>query len=123
LKEFGEGSYSVYVWYDPDQEELAKRRRKRIWKCKIGSSRDRADLRILRQKARTAIAGRPVFAIEFHTDERERLEKMLHTVLEFAGKHIKDAGGHEWFLTNPTEVAMLYHRFSRLTASLERVRG
>jgi hypothetical protein len=35
------------------------------------------------------------------------LERALHAILKFRGQHLSEAGGTEWFMTNPQEVERL----------------
>jgi T5orf172 domain len=117
-KTLGTGSQWVYVYYSPRDEELATLKKETVWLCKIGCCKGPPDGRIVQQGARTALAGNPVVALGIQTDERKRLERLLHAALAYAGKHDKSGGGAEWFRTNPTEVAILYRGLSRVTGVL-----
>ena len=60
---------------------------------------------------------KPAIALEFKTDHPRELESALHAILKFRGRHVTEAGGKEWFKTNPDEVKRIYHFFTSLRST------
>jgi hypothetical protein len=113
-KTLGTGEQSIYVYYYKNEAKG-----KILWPCKIGRTRRTADGRI-KVQVKTAHCGIPVMPLLIQTDDAERLEGVLHAALTYAGRHIMEAWGKEWFHTNPREVEALYDTVRHIKKSLSR---
>ena len=108
-KTIGSGNSSVYLYYFPIFRQQAKSRGEFVWKCKIGKTQGEPQERVDQQNnPRTGIPEEPVIALVIKTDNPDSLESAIHTILTARGKHVEEAPGTEWFLTNPDEVEEIY---------------
>jgi hypothetical protein len=101
-KEIGSGSECVYLYFNPNDRELAELKRRDVWECKIGrTSRCDAIPRIFSQGIRTALSRLPTVGLVLRTDDSLALEAALHSALRLVGAEVPDAPGDEWFITSP----------------------
>jgi hypothetical protein len=120
LKRLGSGSESVYVYYHPNDQELARYKGQKVWECKIGKTESSDPIqRIMAQGARIARSRPPVVALVLLTDDCSALERALHASLRLLDSQV-DCEGQEWFTTNPTNVERWYLKFQE---SLTTLRG
>ena len=109
-----EGKGSVYLFYYPTYKDRAEERGDEFWRCKIGKTTNSAKSRVGGQT--TGSPEEPIIALEFKTDHPTELEAALHAILKLRGRHVENAGGKEWFMTNPDEVEQI-HSFLTLLPS------
>lgn len=102
-KIYGKGDFAVYLYYFPTYKILSESKGQSTWPCKIGRTDRDPLLRIISQVS-TALPEVPTIEFIIKSDDSFSLEKMIHSVLAFQGKNIKDSPGVEWFDTNPNEV-------------------
>jgi hypothetical protein len=96
------GEQTLYVWWHPESEQLAKLEGRTEWAMKIGSHSGRnVENRI--QDYKTSIPYKPILGLLVHCKKAITVEKILHTVLRNKGKRI-DEMGSEWFLTSVSEI-------------------
>ena len=103
---FGNGDNWVYLYYFDHHKRESISQGKDVWHCKIGSTHRHPEARI--KELTRGYPTAPTTALLFRTDKHEVLEKTIHRILEFRGKHIGDAQGDEWFWTNPDIVLEIY---------------
>lgn len=115
----GEGSESVYLYYNPNDKRLAQLEGRSTWECKIGQTGTAVSGRILGQGVRTALSHSPIIELVIRTDDARTLESMLHRSLRLVDAAIVDAGS-EWFMTSPERVKAWYFAY---THSLRQLRG
>ena len=112
---FGEGKHWVYLYYFDQDKKDAESKGEVIWRCKIGSAggftkagnmkRDAPETRVKNQTRGTP--EEPIIALLFRTDLHDTLEGIIQGILTLQGKHLPNAQGREWFLTNPSEVVRI----------------
>ena len=112
---FGEGAHWVYLYYFSKDKEEAESKGASVWECKIGSAggftrtgnlkRDAPEKRVKRQTSGTPVP--PRIALLLRTDLHTTLETVIQGTLTLQGKHLPQAQGKEWFLTNPSEVVRI----------------
>ena len=103
----GSGRNSVYLYYDQQKRDGAESEGENVWECKIGMTIQELHARIYQQIG-TPPAERLKIGLHIKTDKHERIERIIHDILKVRGKHIQEAPGTEWFLTNPAEVKEIY---------------
>ena len=102
----GTGSGAVYVYYLPAYQQLAGAAGAESWPCKVGKSTSgRAAERVNEQIEQSP--EKPRLALLLCTEEADKLERHLHSVLDAKGLRKVDARGGEWFQTSPKEVLSL----------------
>lgn len=102
----GTGSGAVYVYYLPAYQQFAGTTGATAWPCKVGrSTAGRAAERVREQIEQSP--ERPRLALLLRTEEAEKLERHLHSVLDAKGLRLLEAQGGEWFQTSPEEVLSL----------------
>lgn len=118
-KTIGSGAEAVYVYFNPNDRELANLRTKNVWECKVGrtASANAAD-RIIGQGAKTALSHAPVVGLVIQTDDSSALEKALHASLRLAEQRVDDSPGAEWFLTSPARIEAWYLAYQLAVAHL-----
>ena len=109
---FGTGTHWVYLYYFSKDKEEAESKGASVWECKIGSAggftrtgklkRDAPEQRVKRQTSGTPVP--PRIALLLRTDLHTTLETVIQETLTLHSKHLPQAQGKEWFLTNPSEV-------------------
>jgi hypothetical protein len=107
-EEIGKGPEAVYLYYNPNDRELAELRGRDTWECKIGHTLGDVDFRIAGQGARTALSHPPVIGLVIRTDNAVLLERALHGSLRLADREVVDSIGNEWFFTSPDRVKQWY---------------
>ncbi|MBL8879540.1 MAG: GIY-YIG nuclease family protein [Phycisphaerales bacterium] len=119
--ELGVGKECVYLYYNPNDQKLAKMHGQDVWECKIGrTSSSDPNSRILGQGIRTAQSRQPILGLVIKTDNAVSLETALHQSLRLVGAKVEDSPGNEWFTTSPARVKAWFGRFQE---SLNTLRG
>jgi T5orf172 domain-containing protein len=105
----GEGFEIVYLYFLPNDRELARLQGRDVWECKIGrtSSTD-ARFRILHHK--TSFAHPPIIGLQIRTDHSAALEREIQSQLREVDAEVEDSPGVEWFFTSPERVQRWYER-------------
>ena len=110
----GEGDGCVYVYYYPAYQRLAEYANTPFWPCKIGHTvQYNPNNRIIPQVG-TAIPEYPEIGLIIRTDNPSHIERLIHGILKALNRHIENAPGTEWFLTNPNEVEGIYNNLQTL---------
>jgi len=110
----GVGAGAVYVYYLPAYRQFADLAGVTSWPCKVGrSTAGRAAERVREQIEQAP--EKPRLALLLCTDEAEKLERHLHSVLDAKGLRVLEAQGGEWFQTSPGEVLSLARETRWLT--------
>lgn len=119
-KEIGDGTECVYLYFNPNDRELAELKGCDVWECKIGrtSSCD-AIRRIFSQGIRTALSHVPTVGLVLRTDDSLALETALHSALRLVRAEVPDAPRDEWFTTSPARVEAWYASFQRALAAID----
>lgn len=96
----GSGSGAVYVYYLDTYRKFAELTGTTSWPCKVGkSTAGRAVDRVKEQIEQSP--EKPCLALLICTEEPEKLERHLHSVLDAKGLRLTKAQGGEWFQTSP----------------------
>ena len=120
-KIIGTGAECVYVYYNPNDHELAKVKNLKKWECKIGRCASENPIpRILEQGVKTALSRLPEIGLIIRTDDSSLLEKALHASLDFIEEDYFDSVGNEWFITSPEHIEKWYEAY---TISIATLRG
>lgn len=106
----GKGAGSVYLYHFNADRNIAIQQGNMRWKCKIGFSEGVVSERIKEQIKGTS--EHPLVPLIIKTDRAREIEKYIHETLFALGKHVEDAPGTEWFITNPDEVLDIYSKIS-----------
>lgn len=106
-KTVGSGDAAVYLYYFHAYRKLADLEGKSIWACKIGTTNDNPHTRI-RSQVGTEMPEHPKIGLIIKTDTPGDIEKRIHEILKATDRHIENAPGAEWFLTNPDAVEKIY---------------
>jgi hypothetical protein len=118
-RRLGSGPECVYVYYYPNDQELAQLKGCSVWGCKIGKTESTdPTARIAGQGARTARPQPPTVALVIQTDDCSALERALHSSLRLLDAQDPNAEGDEWFLTNPEQIERWYMKFQEALTSL-----
>ena len=104
----GSGRNSVYLYYDQQKRDSAASKGENVWECKIGRTIQELHTRIYQQAGTTVPAERLYIGLHIKTEKDRKIERIIHDILKVRGKHIEEAPGTEWFLTNPAEVKEIY---------------
>lgn len=97
-KIIGVGSESVYLYFNPNDRELAQIKGKIKWECKIGRCNAENPLqRIMDQGTRTALSRLPIVGLVIQSEDSSALEKALHASLRLVECEVPDSPGSEWF--------------------------
>lgn len=110
-KTVGSGDATVYLYWFPAYRKLAKLQGESIWRCKIGTTNDDPHMRISSQVG-TEMPEYPKIGLIIKTDTPDDIEKRIHEILKATDRHIEDAPGTEWFLTNPDAVEKIFDNLS-----------
>lgn len=109
LKEIGDGTEAVYLYYNPNDKELAKLKNKDVWECKVGMTQTLpVEARIFSQGVKTALSKMPEIALVIKTNNAPLLERAIHTALRQLDLVAPDSLGTEWFITNPERIESWY---------------
>jgi hypothetical protein len=118
-KEIGDGNECVYLYFNPNDRELAELKGRDVWECKIGRTSNRNAIpRIFSQGIRTALSRVPTVGLVLRTDDSLALETALHSSLRMVGAEVPDAPGDEWFTTSPARVEAWYASFQNALAAI-----
>lgn len=101
--EVGEGPETVYVYYFPAYRDQAAYLERDDWPMKIGMTTGGHALRV-RDQVGTAMPERATVGLVYRTDDAKNAERLLHSTLRSRRRHMVDAPGTEWFMTNLDEV-------------------
>jgi hypothetical protein len=108
----GQGEEAVYLYFNPNDRELAQFRGSDCWECKIGRTKHLpVDTRIFSQGIKTALSKMPVIGLVILTENCVLTERAIHTALSNLSLEAPDSPGMEWFITNPTRVADWYRSY------------
>ncbi|MCX6027099.1 MAG: hypothetical protein NTY23_12740 [Chloroflexi bacterium] len=118
VESIGDGPESVYVYYNPNDRELADRKGLDAWECKIGRTQGDVASRIGAQGAKTALSHEPIIGLVIRTDNAALVEAALHASLRLADRQVLDSPGAEWYFTSPPKVKQWYFAFADAFASL-----
>lgn len=118
----GSGAESVYVYYNENDERLARLEGRDFWDCKVGFTAGNVTTRILGQGPQTSMARLPKVGLIIKTDDAKGLERTLHFALDDAGARIEEAPGNEWFTTSPERIAAWWEAYSKSVEVLRFVR-
>ena len=120
-REVGTGCECVYLYFNPNDRELAELKGRDVWECKIGStSSSDAIPRILGQGVRTALSRLPTVGLVLRTDDSAALERVLHLSLRLIEAEVPDSPGVEWFITSPARVEAWYAIFQNALVAIGR---
>lgn len=118
---YGSGDEYVYLYYFEehrgDAELIYDEMYCSSWRCKIGKAEKDPERRVKSQTS--GYPEPPIIGLLLRTDDCATLEKVIHKLLKYSGKHIKVRQGEEWFMTNPRQVAKLWNEIERLAKDLE----
>lgn len=107
-KVIGEGKESVYVYY----YDIYKKHNASIgldmFPCKIGMSKRESPIDRIISQSPTAYPEYPHVALVIQCEDSRKLESVLHSILNFHNRKIKNSPGSEWYNTNPIEVETIY---------------
>lgn len=110
----------VYAYYLPSYKELALLKGQLNWPIKIGKTAIGVQERVSSQAA-TAVPEVPKMVFEIECEDGHKLEKAIHSVLDYRAQRLENALGIEWFNTNPTELkailSLLGHSFCCLDST------
>jgi hypothetical protein len=110
--EVGAGPECVYLYFNPNDRQLAELKGRDVWECKIGRTAGfDAINRILAQGIRTALSRLPIVGLVLRTDDSAALENALHASLRLVGAEVPDSPGNEWFFTSPARTQAWYMSF------------
>ena len=112
-QELGTGGGWVYLFYDLENQQDAINRRRWIWKCNIGQTRQRDPIDRIRQQTGT----NSIVPLLIRTDDPLTLEGQIHSRLREFGRQLDNTGTNEDFLTCPSEVAEIYGSITRSSTS------
>lgn len=105
LREIGGGNEDVYVLQVDDEVAKAKAIGQRGWRCKIGRSRDAANVRL---SDKSLMEKGLEYGLVIHCNDAKHVEGAIHAVLKARGRWKQDMPGKEWFNTSPEEVENIY---------------
>jgi len=108
----GEGSESVYVYYNPNDRRLASLEGRDTWECKVGRTEGSVRARLLEQGTKTALSHEPVIALVMRTPDSGALERAVHAALRLADATVDDSPGTEWFMTSPGRIKKWHQEFA-----------
>jgi hypothetical protein len=111
LIELGGGEQLVYCFYLPTYREKATHSGQDRWPIKIGRTTGSLTTRLA--SLSTAMPEAPVISVLIRTHNADVLEKAIQNILSFRGRWMSEAGGSEWYSTNPQEIAQIYEFVSR----------
>ena len=118
-REIGDGNESVYVYFNPNDRELALLKGRTVWECKIGSTGITDVLpRIQGQGTKTALSHPPVIGLIIRTSDSAAMEKALHASLRLIDAQVPDSIGTEWFMTSPERIKKWFAAFQHALWSL-----
>lgn len=103
------------IFFYPTYKARAEDKGEEFWQCKIGKTTGDVGGRVDNQTT-----GNPEpaeIALAFKTNYPKELEDALHAILKLRGRHVTEAGGVEWFETNPDEVQKIYYFLTALKAT------
>ena len=112
IQTIGEGSGAVYLYYFPNDKEVAVQSGAFSWKCKIGYTDGLVSERIKAQIA--GASENPVVPLIIKSDKAKEVESHIHETLFALGKHVEDAPGTEVFITNPADVLDIYKKLTAI---------
>lgn len=108
----GQGEEAVYLYFNPNDRELAQFRGSDCWECKIGRTKHLpVDTRIFSQGIKTALSKMPVIGLVILTENCVLTERAIHTALSNLSLEAPDSPGMEWFITNPKRVSDWYKSY------------
>ena len=118
-KEIGAGTECVYLYFNPNDRELAELKGRDVWECKIGrTNNSNAIPRILGQGVRTALSRPPMIGLVLRTDDSAALENALHSSLRLISAEVPESLGAEWFFTSPARIEAWYAGFQSALAAI-----
>lgn len=98
---------TLYVYYYPDDKDIAKQKGHTIYPMKIGyTSHYDARKRVIDQLG-TSTNKIPIIAYQVHTPKAIYYEKAIHNILHIKNRWIQTGVNKEWFMTNHDEIMNL----------------
>jgi hypothetical protein len=120
IKEIGSGSEAVYLYFNPNDKELAMLKNKDVWECKVGMTQTLpVEARIFSQGVKTALSKMPEIALVIKTNNAPLLERAIHTALRQLDLVAPDSLGTEWFITNPEKIESWYQMYFKNLQTLK----
>ena len=110
---FGDGSGSVYCFYDPRDRKEAEKKTRYTWACNIRMTERDVEERVEEQTNQWT--EKPRIDLILKTSQSKDLEDKIHKLLKALGRHLPnfEAKGTEWFRVHPDEVLFLYRLIER----------
>ena len=110
------GETSLYAYWYPTYETLAKLESKNHWRIKIGFTQGDVESRV-RSQLGTATAEMPEI-LTLCKENGDAWERILHGCLSLSNRHASGDGvGTEWFVTNPDEIRKIIEFVQNLDLS------
>ncbi len=119
-KTIGSGDESVYVYFNPNDKELASLKNEKRWDCKIGRTSGSVSGRIRDQGIKTSFSRNPVVGLRIKTDYSVALERIIHGIMDYSEIEQTDGPGVEWYVTSPDEIERIYSEVSKISSTLNR---
>jgi T5orf172 domain len=116
----GEGAEAVYLYFNPNDRELAGLKGKDVWECKVGKTTGDVCSRILAQVGKTALSRQPIVGLKIRCNDCSALEKALHASFRIVDCEIEESLGMEWFHTSPVRVKEWYQAYQSALKLLTR---
>lgn len=111
----------VYAYYLPSYRELASLKGHSTWPIKVGRTATSVTERISSQAA-TAVPEAPKLLFEIECEDGHKLEKAIHSVLDYRAQRVDDALGIEWFNTNTSELREILNLLGHYFPDTENVK-
>lgn len=110
------GEVSLYAYWYPTHEKLAKLENKCHWRIKIGYTQGDVESRV-RDQLGTSTPEMPEI-ITLCKTSGDAWERILHGCLSLSNRHVTGDGvGTEWFVTNPDEIRKIIEFVQNLDLS------
>ncbi|WP_284982369.1 hypothetical protein [Arthrobacter sp. efr-133-TYG-118] len=102
----GTGDQYVYAFYLPTYRRIAEVEGHLRWPIRVGMTTTSVGQRMAAH--RTSLPEQPRLGLIARTDNAALLERVIQGILTMRGLRAEDAGGPDWFETNPDELAAIY---------------
>lgn len=108
-----QNSESVYIYHFPSNKFYYTKDGNSCYPIKIGKSKNSPEERVFNQLS-TSNCELPVIDLVIKTSDSSSLEGLIHNILKFKKKQMKNQWNNEWFLSNPDEVEMILEMINKL---------